>query len=80
MSSDEFAEWKNQYYHQKFAFEADAHGLAERRKLVETYLEGIVWVLNYYYNGVPSWSWFGGDGGGVACGWKTGASEFRGWN
>jgi 5'-3' exoribonuclease 1 len=27
-------------------------------KLVRSYIEGIQWVLYYYYNGVASWGWF----------------------
>ena len=26
--------------------------------LIHEYLQGLQWVLHYYYNGVPSWSWF----------------------
>jgi 5'-3' exoribonuclease 1 len=27
-------------------------------KLVRSYIEGIQWVLYYYYDGVASWGWF----------------------
>lgn len=26
--------------------------------LVKSYIEGIQWVLHYYYDGVASWGWF----------------------
>jgi 5'-3' exonuclease len=30
----------------------------ELRQLVFRYIEGLQWVLNYYYKGVSSWGWF----------------------
>jgi hypothetical protein len=27
-------------------------------RLIKTYAEGLAWVMQYYYSGVPSWNWF----------------------
>lgn len=27
-------------------------------RVEQSYLEGVLWVLKYYYNGVASWSWY----------------------
>jgi 5'-3' exoribonuclease 1 len=46
--------YKQHYYENKFSLEGSA---AERAPpaLLETYLQGLVWVLNYYHNGCASW-------------------------
>ncbi|KAL8286442.1 hypothetical protein RQP46_004459 [Phenoliferia psychrophenolica] len=53
---DKMTAWKRDYYREKLEFEyTDAkavHDLAYR------YIEGLQWVLHYYYSGVASWSWF----------------------
>eukprot|EP00577_Skeletonema_sp_RCC1716_P004334 CAMPEP_0113422210 /NCGR_PEP_ID=MMETSP0013_2-20120614/28337_1 /TAXON_ID=2843 ORGANISM="Skeletonema costatum, Strain 1716" /NCGR_SAMPLE_ID=MMETSP0013_2 /ASSEMBLY_ACC=CAM_ASM_000158 /LENGTH=1367 /DNA_ID=CAMNT_0000309935 /DNA_START=266 /DNA_END=4369 /DNA_ORIENTATION=- /assembly_acc=CAM_ASM_000158 len=47
---------KGRYYYDKFGFtpfDAEKH-LALRK----AYLEGLVWTLEYYYRGCPSWEWY----------------------
>jgi 5'-3' exoribonuclease 1 len=51
-----FQEWKNKYYEEKFAWGIDNE--EEMRKLAENYVQGLQWVLYYYYRGVVSWPWF----------------------
>ncbi|OJD17372.1 hypothetical protein AJ78_02557 [Emergomyces pasteurianus Ep9510] len=51
-----FQEWKNNYYKSKFGWGLDNH--EEMRKLTENYVQGLQWVLYYYYRGVASWPWF----------------------
>jgi 5'-3' exoribonuclease 2 len=29
------------------------------RGVVASYIEGLVWVMRYYYDGVASWNWCG---------------------
>jgi 5'-3' exoribonuclease 2 len=49
--------WRDRYYDAKFG--AGASQDPELRKdVVKKYLEGLQWVLLYYYQGVPSWSWY----------------------
>ncbi|KAK9476015.1 XRN 5'-3' exonuclease N-terminus-domain-containing protein [Lipomyces japonicus] len=53
---DRFGKWKDAYYTKKFGF-----SLYDDQKvtdLCENYIEGLQWVLNYYYKGVCSWSWY----------------------
>lgn len=51
-----FVQWKDKYYKDKFEWGLENEdGL---RELTENYVQGLQWVLFYYYRGVASWSWF----------------------
>ncbi|KAG5486685.1 hypothetical protein LSCM1_07938 [Leishmania martiniquensis] len=52
-------EFKQRYYGEKHGFGGgwDANG-SDMRQLREHYVEGLMWVMHYYYQGVPSWKWF----------------------
>ena len=51
-----FQEWKDTYYEGKF--EWDRKNDIELTKLCENYVQGLQWVLYYYYRGVVSWPWY----------------------
>ncbi|KAL7750241.1 exonuclease II Exo2 [Sorochytrium milnesiophthora] len=53
----EMVNWKRLYYEQKLEFPRRDHS-AELQQLVFKYVEGLQWVLSYYYEGVASWGWF----------------------
>ena len=53
-----FRGWKDKYYKGKFDWGLENED--ETRKLTENYVQGLQWVLFYYYRGVASWSWFYG--------------------
>lgn len=49
------------YYDVKFRMDLDTHeGTQQQRQLFQSYLEGLQWVLYYYYRGpdASSWSWY----------------------
>uniref|UniRef100_A0A669EC62 5'-3' exoribonuclease n=1 Tax=Oreochromis niloticus TaxID=8128 RepID=A0A669EC62_ORENI len=48
--------WKQRYYKNKF--DVDATDEDFRRKVVQSYVEGLCWVLRYYYQGCASWKWY----------------------
>ncbi|KAJ3035692.1 5'-3' exoribonuclease 2, partial [Rhizophlyctis rosea] len=48
--------WKQRYYIQKF--QVDETDIAFRRQVVTSYVEGLCWVLKYYYQGCQSWHWY----------------------
>lgn len=54
--SEEFETFKRGYYKEKL--EIDYNDKQVMQEVAHTYVEGIQWVLSYYYHGVPSWSWF----------------------
>nr|CDJ90100.1 Putative 5-3 exonuclease domain containing protein [Haemonchus contortus] len=50
------AGWKDRYYRAKFDVGAD--DVDFRRKVAWAYVEGLCWVLKYYYQGCVSWDWY----------------------
>lgn len=51
-----FLEWKDKYYRTKFGWGLD--NKEEMKKLAQNYVQGLQWVLFYYYRGIASWPWF----------------------
>ncbi|KAK4687679.1 5'-3' exoribonuclease 2, partial [Tremellales sp. Uapishka_1] len=48
--------YRERYYRQKFGVElSDTEFI---KKVTYSYIEGLCWVLEYYYQGVPAWDWF----------------------
>jgi len=52
----EFRTWKAHYYKDKL--ELDYDNESEMGHLIFKYVEGLQWILYYYYRGVSSWEWF----------------------
>ncbi|XWS73849.1 hypothetical protein CRYUN_Cryun02cG0164500 [Craigia yunnanensis] len=52
------AGWKERYYKQQFSADTKQEIEIMRKEIVQKYTEGLLWVLLYYFSGVPSWSWF----------------------
>ncbi|KAK2743547.1 hypothetical protein FQN57_004844 [Myotisia sp. PD_48] len=53
---EKFVQWKDDYYKGKFGWGLENE--EELRKLTENYVQGLQWVLYYYYRGVASWPWY----------------------
>lgn len=53
---EKFRAWKDRYYKEKFNWGLE--NLEEMKRLTENYVQGLQWVLYYYYRGVVSWPWF----------------------
>ncbi|QLL34535.1 hypothetical protein HG536_0G03970 [Torulaspora globosa] len=54
--NERFIQWKDKYYKTKLGFSYDdAEKLTD---LCQNYVEGLQWVLYYYYRGCPSWGWY----------------------
>jgi 5'-3' exoribonuclease 1 len=52
----EFLAWKDKYYRTKFGWGLE--NKEEMKKLAQNYVQGLQWVLFYYYRGIASWPWF----------------------
>ena len=48
--------YADRYYEQKFHVEPK--DIAFRNKVARSYVEGLAWVLLYYFQGCPSWTWY----------------------
>ncbi|KAH0566272.1 5'-3' exoribonuclease 2 [Trichoglossum hirsutum] len=48
--------YADRYYEQKFSVEAKDVGF--RHRVARAYVEGLAWVLLYYFQGCPSWTWY----------------------
>ncbi|XP_037723371.1 5'-3' exoribonuclease 1-like isoform X2 [Drosophila subpulchrella] len=55
MLTNEFKNYKRNYYRNKFKREAQGQLLEE---LGHHYVNALQWVLDYYYRGVQSWDWY----------------------
>lgn len=55
---EKFQTWKDKYYKNKFGWGREND--TEMRNLTENYVQGLQWVLLYYYRGVASWPWYYG--------------------
>ena len=48
--------WKDRYYEVKFGISLSDD--TTRQAVGLAYIRGLCWVLRYYYQGVPSWTWY----------------------
>ena len=48
--------YADRYYEQKFG--VDPKDIGFRNKVARAYVEGLAWVLLYYFQGCPSWTWY----------------------
>lgn len=50
---------KEFYYKEKLHFDINTpEGKSEKEKMFVNYLEGLQWVLYYYYRGIRNWKWY----------------------
>ncbi|XP_077472097.1 5'-3' exoribonuclease 1 isoform X2 [Stigmatopora argus] len=52
----EFRQYKRTYYMTKMGVDVVSDDFLSKQ--AKCYVEGIQWILHYYYHGVKSWSWF----------------------
>lgn len=48
--------YADRYYEQKFKVDKD--NIDFRHQVARDYVEGLAWVLLYYFQGCPSWTWY----------------------
>ncbi|CAF0868349.1 unnamed protein product [Adineta ricciae] len=49
--------WQRQYYKDKFGFTEDQLR-TKSMEVAHDYAKGLRWILECYYNGIPSWNWY----------------------
>lgn len=49
---------QNCYYVIKFGLRPVPEDAPQKREVVRRYVQGLQWVLEYYFRGCPSWGWF----------------------
>ena len=50
--------WKERYYTAKMKVSPGPEQAAVIRSMVEAYVQGLCWVMRYYYEGCASWTWY----------------------
>ena len=50
--------WKQRYYQEKLGVAPGPDQDRAIADIVKSYVEGLAWVMRYYYDGVASWRWF----------------------
>ncbi|KAF5348596.1 hypothetical protein D9756_009690 [Leucocoprinus leucothites] len=50
----EILRWKSNYYEKLGILDSKSDDM---KQLVYRYVEGLEWIVRYYYKGIPSWSW-----------------------
>ena len=57
LGSDKSSEWKKRYY--KYYFNINDSMIEDfSYKMVEEYMNGLLWVTKYYFDKCPSWTWY----------------------
>lgn len=51
-------DYRGKYYKKKFGKDVEEISDDEISSIAENYVQGLAWVLHYYYDGVPSWRWY----------------------
>lgn len=52
------AGWKDRYYRMKFPHVTEHNRRHLIKDMTKKFVEGLLWVMSYYYEGVASWTWY----------------------